>query len=60
MEFLYKYFAWQNLLRGAARRRGHGALHQEADGGRRRRLPLHRRVRLQPAARGQGGHLRLQ
>ena len=51
---------YQGLLRGAARGRRHSAVHQEAGRGGRRGVQVHCRVRLQPAARGQGRHFCLQ
>ena len=51
---------YQGVLGGAARGRRHGAVHQEAERGGRRGVQLHRRVRKQPAAGGQGRHLGVQ
>ena len=50
----------QGLLGGAARRRRHGAVHQEAERGGRRGGQVLRHLRLQPETGGQGRHLRLQ
>ena len=50
----------QGLLRGAARRRRHGAVHQEAERGGRRGVQVLRHLRLQPETGGQGRHLSLQ
>ena len=51
---------YQGVLWGAARGRRHRALHQEAGRGGRRGVQVYSRVRLQPAARGQGWHFCLQ